>query len=163
MTEASPPKASIHWMKDHREMYLRSGGAQGHIMDLSHLGGHRMTEHCLIRTIGAKTGRTYINALCYGAYGGEIVVVASKGGAPKSPGWYHNIRAAGAVDVQIATQAFRATWREPEGAERDAVWAHMVTVLPNYDHYQQITERRIPVVMFKIGEELPVFRIEDAG
>lgn len=163
MTEPAPPRADFAWMQNHRDLYLRSGGAQGHIMDLTQLGGHRMTQHCLIRTIGAKTGRVYINALCYGACGGEIVVVASKGGAPKSPGWYHNIRAAEAIDVQVATQAFRATWREPQGAERDAVWAHMVTVLPNYEHYQQITQRQIPVVMLKVGDEIPVFTLEDAG
>ena len=47
----------------------------------------------------------------------EIVICASKGGADDSPQWYHNIRAAETVDVQIATQAFRATWREPVDTE----------------------------------------------
>ncbi len=69
------------WMAKHREMYLQSGGTQGHVMDISEIGGHAFTTHCLIRVQGRKSGQTQIMPLIYGDIGGEVVIVASKGGA----------------------------------------------------------------------------------
>src|SRR5579862_7608990 len=113
------PAGTFEWVKEHRKLYLLSGGAHGHIMDLTGAGGHSFGTHCMIRYRGRKSGRTMINALCYGDIGGEVVICASKGGADDSPQWYHNILASQKVDFQIATQAFRASWREPKGAERE--------------------------------------------
>ncbi len=48
------------WAAKHREGYVRSGGAQGHVMDLSEVGGNQFTTHCLIRVKGRKSGRTQI-------------------------------------------------------------------------------------------------------
>jgi deazaflavin-dependent oxidoreductase (nitroreductase family) len=90
-----------------------------------------------------------------------VVICASKGGADDSPQWYHNIRAAETVDFQIATQAFRATWREPEGAERDKVWAFMVDSFPFYGAYQTRTTRMIPLIMMKAIEPIAVFSEAD--
>lgn len=150
------------WMVQHRDMYLRSGGAQGHIMDLTAVGAHRFGTHCLIRYKGRKSGKTFITPLCYGDIGGEVVIVASKGGADEHPAWYLNIRESDEIAFQIATQAFRATWREPEGAERDKVWAFMVDSYPFYATYQASTQRQIPLVMMKPIEEIPVFTEADA-
>ncbi|HEY8384840.1 MAG TPA: nitroreductase/quinone reductase family protein [Porticoccaceae bacterium] len=150
------------WMVQHRDMYLRSGGAQGHIMDLTAVGAHSFGTHCLIRYKGRKSGKTFITPLCYGDIGGEVVIVASKGGADEHPAWYLNIRESDEIAFQIATQAFRATWREPEGAERDKVWAFMVDSYPFYATYQASTQRQIPLVMMKPIEEIPVFTEADA-
>jgi deazaflavin-dependent oxidoreductase (nitroreductase family) len=149
------------WTARHRDEYLRSGGTQGHIVDISEVGGHAFTTHCLIRLRGRKSGATRINPLIYGAYGGEIVIVASKGGADSHPDWYLNLRASDHVDVQIATQAFRASWREPEGAERHRVWDFMAHVYPPYINYQRSTERHIPVVMMKPEAAIEVFQESD--
>ena len=150
------------WIVEHREMYLRSGGAQGHIMDITAVGGRSFATHCMIRYVGRKSGKVFITPLCYGDIGGEVVIVASKGGADVHPEWYLNIRAAETIDFQIATQAFRATWRVPEGAEHDRIWAFMVENFPFYASYQAATERHIPLVMMKAVEPIAVFQESDA-
>ena len=150
------------WMSQHRAMYLRSGGAEGHIMDLTAVGAHNFGTHCLIKYKGRKSGKVFITPLCYGDIGGEVVIVASKGGADEHPAWYLNIRDSDEVEFQIATQAFRASWREPVGAERDKVWSFMVDSYPFYAGYQASTERQIPLVMMKAVEEIPVFSEADA-
>jgi deazaflavin-dependent oxidoreductase (nitroreductase family) len=89
------------------------------------------------------------------------VICASKGGADDSPQWYHNILASRTVDFQVATQAFRASWREPHGAEREKVWAFMVDSYPFYGIYQTRTARIIPLVMMKAIEPIPAFSEAD--
>jgi deazaflavin-dependent oxidoreductase (nitroreductase family) len=155
------PAGTAAWAKEHTMLYLLSGGTQGHIMDITGAGGYPFGTHCLIRYKGRKSGRTMISALCYGAIGGEVVICASKGGAPENPKWYLNILSSQTIDVQIATQAYRATWREPQGVERDKVWAYMVDCFPFYAGYQTRTTRIIPLVMLRIGGALPVFSKDD--
>ena len=91
-----------------------------------------------------------------------MVICASKGGADNHPPWYLNIRDSEFIEFQIATQAFRASWREPEGAEREKIWAFMVDVFPSYATYQASTDRRIPLVMMKAIEPIEVFKESDA-
>jgi len=150
------------WVTEHREMYLRSGGAQGHIMDITAVGGRSFATHCLVKYIGRKTGKVFITPLCYGDIGGEVVVCASKGGADHHPAWYLNIVGSDQVDFQIATQAYRATWREPEGLEREKVWTFMQDCFPFYTKYQASTTRILPLVMMKAIEQIPVFKEADA-
>ena len=145
------------WMEEHLAMYLDSGGVRGHIVDISPVGGREMTTHCLIRYTGRKSGNVYIKPLIYGNVGGEIVIVASKGGADTDPEWYLNIRESETIGVQIATQAFDATWREPEFEERHQVWAYMTHLFPPYLGYQTSTTRHIPVVMLRAVRPIPVF------
>lgn len=154
-------QARRNWMAQHRETYLKSGGTQGHVMDISEIGGHAFTTHCLIRLQGRKSGQTRITPLIYGDIGGEVVIVASKGGADSHPEWYLNLRASDHVDLQIATQAFRASWREPEGDERHKIWDFMVRVYPPYIKYQRSTSRHIPVVMMTPVAAIEVFRESD--
>ena len=150
------------WVSEHRAMYLRSGGAQGHIMDITAVGGRTFATQCLIRYTGRRSGKVFITPLCYADIGGEVVIVASKGGADHHPEWYLNIRASEHVDFQIATQAFRATWREPQGAERAKIWVFMVECHPFYAAYQKSTSRQIPLVMMKVVEPIDIFRESDA-
>lgn len=150
------------FIAEHREMYLRSGGAEGHIVDITPVGGHPFTTHCLIKYTGRKSGKIFITPLIYGDIGGEVVICASKGGADQHPGWYLNIRDVADVDFQIGTQAFRASWREPEGAERQKVWDFMVDIFPSYANYQKSTSRVLPLVMMKPIAPIPVFKEEDA-
>jgi deazaflavin-dependent oxidoreductase (nitroreductase family) len=145
------------WMSEHLDMYLSSGGTRGHIVDVSSVGGHALTTHCLIKVVGRKSGKTYVRPLIYGNVGGEVVIVASKGGADTDPQWYLNIRESETIGVQIATQAFEATWREPEYEERHQVWAYMTHLFPPYLGYQSSTTRHIPVVMLRPGRSIDVF------
>ncbi len=150
------------WVSEHREKYLRSGGVEGHIEDITAVGGRAMGTHCLLRYVGRKSGKVFITPLCYGAIGGEVVLCASKGGADTHPEWYLNLTARTDVEFQIATQAFRGTWREPEGAERSKVWAFMVDCFPFYASYQASTARVLPLVMMQLAEPIAVFQESDA-
>ena len=145
------------WAAEHLAEYLSSGGTRGHILNLHDVGGRSFTTNCLIRYRGRSSGKTYVKPLIYGNFGGDVVIVASKGGADSHPEWYHNIQASTTVDVQVATQAFEATWREPEDDERHEVWAYMTHLYPPYITYQQSTHRRIPLVMLTPGRSLDVF------
>lgn len=146
------------WMAEHLRSYLESGGAQGHIVDLRLIGGLAFTTHLLLKTIGRKSGQTRITPLIYGDIGGEVVIVASKGGADVHPAWYLNITSAREVDYQIGGQAFRSTWREPQGKEREEIWAFMAKAYPPYTQYQTQTQRSIPLVMFAAGTPIEIFR-----
>ena len=135
------------WLTEHLQSYLQSGGARGHIVDLRPIGGHAFTTTLLLRTTGRKSGQNRTAPLIYGSVGGEVIVVASKGGADVHPAWYLNLHGGPKPSFQIGCEAFQATWREPQGAERDAVWAFMEKVYPPYRDYQAATARIIPLVM----------------
>ena len=89
--------------------------------------------------------------------GGEIAIVASKGGADHHPAWYLNLRDGREPAFQIAAQAFRGESREPQGAERGALWDYMVGVYPPYEKYQAATQRRIPIVLLSASAPIEVF------
>jgi deazaflavin-dependent oxidoreductase (nitroreductase family) len=146
------------WGVEHHRLYMSTGGARGHIMDVTDIGGHRFTTMLLLRTVGRKSGQSRITPLIYGDIGGEVVVVGSKGGAPTHPAWYLNIKDSETVDFQVATEAFRATWREPAGDERAAVWAFMEKVFPPYADYQAGTDRQIPLIMLSAKEPIEAFK-----
>lgn len=150
------------WVTEHREKYLKSGGVEGHIENLLPVGGHDFGTHLLLKYKGRKSGKVFITPLCYADIGGEVVICASKGGADTHPAWYLNLIEEPTVDFQIATQAFRGTWREPEGAEREKVFAFMVDCFPFYGNYQASTDRVLPLVMIKAVHPIPVFRFEEA-
>ena len=130
-------------------------------MDITAVGGHAFATHCLVKYRGRKSGKVFITPLCYADIGGEVVICASKGGADAHPAWYLNLVDSENVEFQIATQAFRATWREPQGAEREKIWNFMVECFPFYASYQASTERIIPVVMMKGIAPIPVFTESD--
>lgn len=150
------------WAAEHRLSYLRSGGAEGHIMDITPVGGRSFATHCLVKYVGRKSGKIFITPLCYADIGGEVVICASKGGADHHPAWYLNLIESPEVEFQIATQAFRGTWREPEGVERDKIWNFFTDCHPFYADYQQTTKRILPLVLMKATETIPVFKESDA-
>lgn len=126
---------------EHVERYRETDGEVGHDWN-----GAR----CLVLTTrGRRSGLERSNALIYGVDGDRYVVVASYGGAPAHPGWYHNLVADPDVDVQVGAERFRTRARPAEGDERERLWEIMTTVWPNYDQYAQRTTRRIPVVVLE--------------
>jgi deazaflavin-dependent oxidoreductase (nitroreductase family) len=156
MTEVE--RANLGVIDSHCRAYLESGGREGHIFDTSSLGGHNFLTTLLIETFGRKTGQRRIIALNYGDIGGEVAIVASKGGADVHPAWYLNLVARPELIFQIATQAFRATWREPAGAEHDKVWDFMVDAYPPYAAYRAGTQRAIPIILLKPFEPVAVLQ-----
>jgi len=157
------PTETREWLARHAEVYLASGGREGHLVDLTHAGGNGYHTHLLLRTYGRKSGKAYIAPLAYGIIANQVTIIASKGGADYHPSWYLNLTAREEVEFQIATQAFRGTWREPEGEEREAVWQQRVATYPPFARYQDSTARRIPIVMMTIREPIPVFSPADPG
>lgn len=157
MTEVERTQLGV--IDEHCRAYLESGGRQGHIFDSSIVGGHSFLTTLLLETIGRKSGQRRISALNYGDIGGEVVVVASKGGADVNPAWYWNLREMEEVTFQIATQAFRATWREPQGAERGRVWNFMDEVFPPYRGYRSATQRDIPLIMLRPIEAVDILTL----
>lgn len=156
MTEAESSR--LDWISQHRDQYIDSDGKEGHIVDLTDIGGLSFTTCLLLRTTGRKTGKTRILPLIYGDTGGEVVIVASKGGADIHPAWYLNMQGGGDVAFQIGGQAFECTWREPSGAEHAEVWAFMEKLYPPYKDYQAGTRRRIPLIMMKATKPIDSFK-----
>jgi deazaflavin-dependent oxidoreductase (nitroreductase family) len=83
----------------------------------------------------------------YARDGEDIVLVASNGGARRSPAWFHNITAAGRAAVQVDKDRYPVTVRTADDAERERLWPAVVAVWPLYDDYQRKTERQVPVVV----------------
>jgi deazaflavin-dependent oxidoreductase (nitroreductase family) len=154
VTMTDVERATLEFVAQHRDGYIASEGRKGHILDYRHLGGHRFTTCLLLEYVGRKSGERRITPLIYGDLGGEVVIIASKGGADVHPAWYLNVLEMAEVTIQIGGQAFHATWREPEGAERETVWEFMAGQYPPYRDYQAATERMIPIIMFRPGDEV---------
>jgi deazaflavin-dependent oxidoreductase (nitroreductase family) len=155
-------KRTQNFVDDHRGLYLRSGGADGHVVDLTHAGARGLLPTLLLKTSGRRTGRTSIVPLIYGVFGDEWVVVGSKGGAPEHPAWFLNLEAQPDVAFQVATQAFRAAWRLAEGEERAQVWSYMAHLYPPYADYRAAAGgRSIPLVMLRPSTPAPLFTAED--
>ncbi|MEU4568804.1 nitroreductase/quinone reductase family protein [Micromonospora sp. NPDC023956] len=101
----------------------------------------------LLTTTGARTGRPHTTPLGYLPDSGDrLLVVASAGGSPRHPAWYHNIRADPRVTVENGVATYRAEASVLTGAERDRIFARIVEVAPGYADYQSRTTRVIPVV-----------------
>ena len=101
----------------------------------------------LLTTKGAKSGQERTNPLVWTKDGDKIVVVASKGGAPTSPSWYHNLKANPVVTVELGTERFtaRASVAQPESERRRLYDAH-AKLHPGFTDYEKKTTRRIPVI-----------------
>jgi deazaflavin-dependent oxidoreductase (nitroreductase family) len=104
----------------------------------------------LLATTGAKTGATRVSPMMYFAEPEGFFVVASKGGAPEHPGWFHNLLANPDVHVERATgtgiEKFNATAVPVTGEQRDALFARFVKQAPGFGSYQSRTDRVIPIV-----------------
>ena len=99
----------------------------------------------LLTTVGAKTGKIRKTPLMRVEHGGEYAVVASLGGAPKNPVWYHNIKAHPRVELQDGTVNKDYEAREVFDDEKAPWWERAVAAWPDYANYQTKTDRQIPV------------------
>jgi deazaflavin-dependent oxidoreductase (nitroreductase family) len=101
----------------------------------------------LLTTTGARSGKQRVNPLAYTTDGERLVIIASKGGAPTNPDWYHNIVAHPDVTVEVGTETFEARATVVEGAERDELYAKQAAIMPNFAEYQAKSTRKIPVIV----------------
>jgi proline iminopeptidase len=148
MTEAKLAPNLPEWMRDHASRYLSSGGVDGHMYTMNLPDRPVMTvPSLLLTTVGRNSGEKYVFPLFYGQDGDSYFVIASKGGAPRHPGWYRNILANPNVDVQVGTTKMKARARTATGEERVRLWEKSLEFWPPYADYQRKTEREIPVVV----------------
>jgi F420H(2)-dependent quinone reductase len=126
----------------HGKLYARSGGRIGH---------HLLGVPCLLlHTVGAKSGAPRTNSLTYALDGSAYVVVASTGGGPRNPGWYHNLRADPQAVAQVGPRRVPVTARTvlPGDADYERLWQLVNdNNKQRYAGYQRLTSRPIPVVV----------------
>ncbi|MGA2512945.1 MAG: nitroreductase family deazaflavin-dependent oxidoreductase [Candidatus Limnocylindrales bacterium] len=103
----------------------------------------------LLTTTGAHSGQPRLAPLVYSRDGEHYVIMASKGGAPTHPAWYHNLVAHPIVTVEVGAEAFKARARVAEGAERNRLFAGHAAMSPAFSDYQKRTSRVIPVVVLE--------------
>ena len=128
--------------QEHVRRYEETDGVVGHIWK-------RGAKTLLLTTRGRKTGNETTSPLIYEDAGDAYVIVASKGGAPKHPGWYRNLVKDPNVRVQVKDDVFVARARTASGDERERLWQLAAQQWPDYDTYQTRTDREIPVVVLE--------------
>jgi len=146
MSNIKIPEKMPGWMADHMRRYLESNGADGHLWDSTFAGGPGPLPTLLLTTKGRRSGEPQTLPLLYGRTDEGFVIIASKGGAPKHPGWYLNLVAEPTVQVQVAADHFTCRARVTDGAERARLWQQMAEMYPPFVDYQKKTAREIPVV-----------------
>jgi deazaflavin-dependent oxidoreductase (nitroreductase family) len=98
--------------------------------------------------VGKKTGVVRQTPLVYFTHGDDVVLIASKGGAPEHPAWLHNLRANPDVELHVGKAGGKYRAREAEGAEREQLWSLATQLNSGYAGYQiRAPERQIPVVV----------------
>ncbi len=125
------------WAREQVELFEKTGGAEG--------GGLNGMKIIAVTSIGAKSGKLRKTPLMRVEHDGEYAAVASLGGAPQHPLWYHNLTAHPHVELQDGPikRDYRA--REVTGDEKAVWWDRAVAAYPDYADYQQNTTREIPV------------------
>jgi deazaflavin-dependent oxidoreductase (nitroreductase family) len=129
-------------MGGHVLIYRLSGGLIGHRVP----GGPPML---LLDHVGAKSGRKRTTPLVCVADPPNVVIVASKGGHPRHPAWYHNLLANPDTEVQIGSERRGVHARVASEAERKRLWPMAVATYTGYRGYQQRTDRQIPLVVLE--------------
>lgn len=127
------------WVSEQVEAYERSNGAEANT--LRETGIPIIVMTCK----GHKSGAIRKVPLMRVEHEGDYALVASKGGAPAHPGWYHNLVADSTITMQDGPEPFAATVDIVTGDERAAWWERAVAVFPTYTDYEEKTDREIPV------------------
>ena len=105
----------------------------------------------LLTTTGAKSGKRHTTPVVYTTDGDRLVIIASKGGAPSNPAWYHNLVANPTVTIELPDETFEARAIVTKGEERQRLFDAQATKMPNFNDYAAKTERQIPVIALERG------------
>jgi F420H(2)-dependent quinone reductase len=134
------------WVRDQVELYESSGGTKGTTLRDTGL------SVVIITNVGARSGKVRKTPLMRVEHEGRYAAVASQGGAPKHPVWYHNFLAHPLVELQDGPDRRDYTARELSGEERAQWWERAVAAFPSYADYQRKTDRQIPVFVLEPTE-----------
>jgi F420H(2)-dependent quinone reductase len=131
-----------HLMGGHAAVYRATHGVIGHRFPGS-------PPMLLLEHVGAKSAKRRTSPLVYARDGEDVILVASKGGFPKHPAWFHNLMANPDTVVQIGSKRMDVHARKANAEERERLWPKVVEVYQGYDGYQQRTQREIPLVILE--------------
>ena len=138
MSEYIP--STSKWVADHVERYEGSGGTEGTTL------GETGLPVIIVINRGWKTGAIRKTPLMRVVDGENYILIASQGGAPKHPLWYHNLKADPNVEIRDETEVHAMRTREVVDAdERQRLWMIAIEAFPPYQEYQVKTERVIPI------------------
>jgi len=126
----------------HTAIYRASGGRLGRTIP----GAPPML---LLDHVGARSGRIRTSPLAYLAEGEDLVLVASKGGHPRNPAWFHNLVANPDATVQVGRERRPVRARVATPEERARLWPRVLELYGGYREYQERTERKIPLVILE--------------
>jgi deazaflavin-dependent oxidoreductase (nitroreductase family) len=107
----------------------------------------------ILSTKGAKSGAVHESPVVYSRDGGKYVIVASKGGAPTNPNWYHNLLAHPEVTVEIGGEKFKARAREADEDEYERLYQNHAKNMPAFNEYRKKTTRKIPLMILERIDE----------
>jgi deazaflavin-dependent oxidoreductase (nitroreductase family) len=127
--------------QEHVDRYRETDGEDGHEW--------RGTQALLLTTTGRSSGEERTSPLIYGRRGDDYLVVASKGGHHTAPDWYQNLEENPEVEVQVKGERFKARARDATPEEKPELWKLMAEHWPDYNAYQERTDREIPVVVLE--------------
>jgi deazaflavin-dependent oxidoreductase (nitroreductase family) len=128
-------------MRGHARLYRATGGRVGNLPGLPPL--------LLLDHVGAKSGKTRTTPLVYMPDGDALLVVASKGGHSRHPGWLHNLRANPDTEVQIGRERIKVRAREASAEEQARLWPVAAEYNPHWGRYRRRTGRTIPLVLLE--------------
>ena len=131
--------SSHQWVRDQVATYERSGGTEGTTL------GDTGLPVVIVTSLGARSGKVRKTPLMRVEHDGCYALVASQGGAPTHPYWYHNLVAHPEVELQDHAEKRSYRVRLVEGEEKATWWERAVAAFPPYAEYQQRTDREIPV------------------
>ena len=137
MSESSGP---TDWNQKIIEEFRANEGRVGGYFEGAHM--------VLIHHIGARTGKERVNPVTYLPDGDDMVIAATKSGAPTNPDWYHNLKANPRITVEVGIATFPVEAAEVTGAERDELWRRLVELRPGFAAYETKTSRIFP--MFRL-------------
>jgi len=130
------------WVRDQVSEYEASAGTRANTLRDTGL------PIIILTMRGRRSGKIRKDAVMRVEHGGEYAIVASRGGSPENPHWYHNLTAApDEVMIQDGPEPFDVTVRELHGEERALWWDRAVAAYPDYAEYQTRTRRLIPVLL----------------
>ena len=131
-----------HLMGAHTHVYRLSGGLLG-----QHIPG--APPMLLLEHVGARSGKKRTSPLAYMRDGDDVVLVASKGGYPRNPAWFHNLTANPETTIQVGRERRPVHARVAGRRERKRLWPQVVSLYGGYEEYQERTKREIPLVILE--------------